>query len=161
MSRALTQQELEEYNKRRKKSLEETAKKFGLTPEQLETAEQRARKELNNRHVDNKEEAAAALRAALDKIGSGLLESLKTDNMREALDTVQDVDGMSNEDFGTLLAQRMAILDEDERREAAKMVGRKIACWRGGEDEPLSLREEILLDLQSMIRRHNYYADKA
>lgn len=47
MSRALTQQELEEYNKRRQKSLEETAKKFGLTPEQLEAAEQRARKELN------------------------------------------------------------------------------------------------------------------
>lgn len=161
MSRVLTQQELEEYSKRRQKSLEETAKKFGLTPEQLEAAEQRARKELNNMHVDNKEEAAAALRAALDKIGSSFLESLKTDNMREALDTVQDVDGMSNEDFGTLLAQRMAILDENERRGAAKMIGRKIACWRGGEDEPLSLREEILLDLQSMVRRHNYYADKA
>lgn len=111
--------------------------------------------------MGKKEQAETALREALDKIGSGFLESLKTDNMREALDTVQDVDGMSNEDFGTLLAQRMAILDEDERREAAKMVGRKIACWRGGEDEPLSLREEILLDLQSMIRRHNYYADKA
>lgn len=111
--------------------------------------------------MGKKEQAETALREALDKIGSGFLESLKTDNIREALNTVQDVDGMSNEDFGTLLAQRMAILDEDERREAAKMIGRKIACWRGGEDEPLSLREEILLDLQSMIRRHNYYADKA
>lgn len=90
--------------------------------------------------MGKKEQAETALREALDKIGSGFLESLKTDNMREALNTVQDVDGMSNEDFGTLLAQRMAILDEDE---------------------PLSLREEILLDLQSMIRRHNYYADKA
>ena len=109
--------------------------------------------------MGKKEQAETALREALDKISSGFLESLKTDNMREALDTVQDVDGMSNEDFGTLLAQRMAILDEDERREAAKMVGRKIACWRGGGGEP-SLREEILLDLQSMIRRHNYYADK-
>lgn len=111
--------------------------------------------------MGKKEQAETALREALDKIGSGFLESLKTDNMREALNTVQDVDGMSNEDFGTLLAQRMAILDEDERRAAAKMIGLKIACWRGGEDEPLSLREEILLDLQSMIRRHNYYADKA
>lgn len=106
----------------------------------------------------SKEQAEAALRTALEKIGSGFLESLKTDNMREALDTVPDVDGMSDEDFSTLLAERISVLDEEERTEAAKVIARKIACWRGGEDEPLSLREEILLDLQAMIRRHNYYA---
>lgn len=106
----------------------------------------------------SKEQAEAALRAALKKISGGFLESLKTDNMREALDTLSDVDGMSDEDFSTLLAERMSVLDEEERTEAAKVIARKIACWRGGEDEPLSLREEILLDLQAMIRRHNYYA---
>lgn len=79
----------------------------------------------------------------------------------EALDTIQDVDGMSEEDFSTLLAKRMSILDEEERREAAKEVARKIAYWHGGEDEPLSLREEILLNLQAMIKRHNYYADRS
>lgn len=108
----------------------------------------------------NKEQAEAALRAALEMIGNGFMESLKSDIMREAFDTIQDVDGMSEEDFSTLLAKRMSVLDEEERREAAKVIARKIACWRGGEDEPLSLREEILLDLQSMIKRHNYYADK-
>lgn len=106
----------------------------------------------------SKEQAEAALRAALKKISGGFLESLKTDNMREALDTLSDVDDMSNEDFSTLLAERMSVLDEEERTEAAKVIARKIACWRGGEDEPISLREEILLDLQAMIRRHNYYA---
>lgn len=106
----------------------------------------------------SKEQAEAALRAALKKISGGFLESLKTDNMREALDTLSDVDDMSNEDFSTLLAERMSVLDEEERTEAAKVIARKIACWRGGEDEPISLREEILLDLQTMIRRHNYYA---
>lgn len=106
----------------------------------------------------SKEQAEAALRAALKKISGGFLESLKTDNTREALDTLSDVDGMSDEDFSTLLAERMSVLDEEERTEAAKVIARKIACWRGGEDEPLSLREEILLDLQAMIRRHNYYA---
>lgn len=109
----------------------------------------------------NKEQAEAALRAALEKIASGFAESLKSDNMRAALDKVQNVDGMSDEDFSNLLAERMSMLDEEERREAAKMVGRKIACWRGGEDEPLSLREEILLELQAMIKRHNYYADRS
>ncbi len=109
----------------------------------------------------NKEQAEAALRAALEKISSGFVDSLKTDSMKNALGAAQDVDGMSDEDFSNLLAGRMSILDEEERREAAKMVGRKIACWHGGENEPLSLREEILLDLQTMIKRHDYYADRS
>lgn len=108
----------------------------------------------------SKQQAEEALRTALNKIGTGFIYSLKTDSMRAALDTVKDVDGMSEEDFSSLLALRMSVLDEEERTEAAKVIARKIACWRGGEDEPLSLREEILLDLQAMIRRHNYYAEK-
>lgn len=109
----------------------------------------------------NKEQAEAVLRSALEKIASGFVESLKTDNMRIALNTAQDIDGMSDEDFSNLLAERMSVLDEEERREAAKSVARKIACWHGGEDEPLSLREEIILNLQAMIKRHNYYADRS
>lgn len=108
-----------------------------------------------------KEQTEAALRAALEKIASGFVESLKTDNMKNALDAAQDIDSMSDEDFSNLLAERMSVLDEEERREAAKSAARKIACWHGGEDEPLSLREEILLDLQSMIKRHNYYAGRS
>lgn len=113
-------------------------------------------KELN---LPGKEQAEAALRAALDMIGRGFVESLKTDTERAALD--RDVDSLSEENFSRLLAERMSILDEEERAEAAKVVARKIACWRGGDDEPLSLREEILLDLQSMIKRHEYYAGRA
>ena len=108
-----------------------------------------------------KAQAETALRTALEKIGNGFIDSLKTDTAREALDTVQDIDGMSDDDFSTLLAERMSALDEEERREASKVIARKIACWHGGEDEPLSLREEILLDLQAMIKRHNYYTNKA
>ena len=107
-----------------------------------------------------KEQAEAALRKALDMIGRGFIESLQSDTSRAAFDGIEDVDGMSDEDFGALLAQRMSVLDDEERREASKVIARKIACWRGGEDEPLSLREEILLELQAMIKRHEYYADK-
>ena len=106
-----------------------------------------------------KEETEAALRTALDMIGRGFIDGLKTEAEREALD--RNVDRLTEEDFSRLLAERMSVLDEDERTEAAKAIARKIACWRGGDDEPLSLREEILLDLQCMIRRHNYYAGKA
>lgn len=108
-----------------------------------------------------KEQTEAALRAALEKIANGFIDSLKTDTMREALNTEQDVDSMSEEEFSDLLAERMSVLDEEERREAAKVVARKIACWHGGEDEPISLREEILFELQSMIKRHNYYAGRS
>ena len=108
----------------------------------------------------NKEQAEAALRAALEKIASGFVDSLKTDDMKNALGA-QDTDSMSGEDFSNLLAGRMSILDEEERREAAKVAARKIACWHGGEDEPIFLLEEILFELQTMIKRHNYYADRS
>lgn len=154
MSRPFTRQELEEYNRRRRKNLEETAGKLGITPEQLEAAEQRARKELSSRNTASKEETETALRLSLEKLSKGLQNTSETDYSEN------EVDGMSEEDFSSLLALRMSVLDEDERTEASKVIARKIACWRGGEDEPLSLREEILLDLQAMIRRHNYYAEK-
>ena len=161
MSRGLTPQEQAEYNERRRKSLEETASKLGISPERLGEIELQARNCSFSQTSTTKACAEAALRAALDKIAKGFVDGLKTDNMREALDSVRDIDGMSEEDFSNLLALRMSILDEEERTEAAKAIARIIACWRGGEDEPLSLREEILLDLQGMIRRHNYYADRA
>ena len=109
----------------------------------------------------NKEQAEAALRAALEKVSSSFIDSLKTDNMRKTFDTAQDVDSMNDEDFSILLAKRMSVLDEEERREAAKVAARKIACWHGGEDEPIFLLEEILFELQTMIKRHNYYADRS
>ena len=77
-----------------------------------------------------------------------------------AFDTTGDIDSMSEEEFSNLLAARMSTLDEEERREAAKAIARKIACWRGGKDNPLSLREEILIELQAMIRRHEYYSSR-
>ena len=105
-----------------------------------------------------KEQAERELRAALNIIGNGIIESLRTETERSALDTAGDIDSLSEEDFSNLLAARMSTLDEEERREASKAIARKIACWRGGEDNPLSLREEILIELQAMIRRHEYYS---
>ena len=107
-----------------------------------------------------KEQAENVLRAALNIIGSGINESLRTGTDRSAFDTTGDIDSMSEEEFSNLLAARMSTLDEEERREAAKAIARKIACWRGGKDNPLSLREEILIELQAMIRRHEYYSSR-
>lgn len=108
----------------------------------------------------DREQAEAAMRAALDAIGKGFIESLKSDTYKEAIDAAPDVNAMSNENFSALLAERMNILDEEERKAATDMVARKLDRWQGGEGEPLSLREEILLELQAMIKRHNYYAGK-
>lgn len=158
MGRAMTPQELEEFYKRRRKNLEETASLLGVTPEELERIEQGARESITRQ--TSKTAAEEALRKALDMISRGFIDILKTDTHREALDTVENVNDISEGDFSKLLAERMSVLDDEERTEAAKVIARKIACWRGGADEPISLREEILLDLQAMIRRHNYYADK-
>lgn len=146
MSRELTSEERKAYEQRRREQMEDSAKKLGLTVEELENLEKNAR--TVHHTPDEKERAAEALRKAIEKV--------------DAIAEVDegDVDGMSEEEFSNLLAARMSILDEEERREASKAIARKIACWRGGEDNPLSLREEILIELQAMIRRHEYYSGR-
>ena len=126
--------------------MEDSAKKLGLTVEELEELEKNAR--VAQHTPDEKEKASEALRKAIEKVGS----VFEVDE--------GNVDSLSEEDFSNLLAARMSTLDEEERREAAKVIARKIACWRGGEGNPLSLREEILIELQAMIRRHEYYSSR-
>ena len=146
MSRELTPEERKAYEQRRREQMEDSAKKLGLTVEELENLEKNAR--IAHHTPDEKERAAEALRKAIEKVGA--IAEVDEGN----------VDGMSEEEFSNLLAARMSILDEEERREASKAIARKIACWRGGEDNPLSLREEILIELQAMIRRHEYYSSR-
>lgn len=107
-----------------------------------------------------KEQAEKELRLALNILAKKCIASLRTDTEQSALYNIGNIDSMSEEAFSNLLAARMSTLDEEERREAAKVIARKIACWRGGEDNPLSLREEILIELQAMIRRHEYYSSR-
>ena len=146
MGRSLTPEEQFEYQKRRREQMEDSAKKLGLTVEEIESFEKDAR---TARHTpDEKERASEALRKAIEKVGA----------VTEGDDG--DIDSMSEEEFSNLLAAKMSVLDEEERREGAKVIARKIACWRGGEDNPLSLREEILIELQAMIRRHEYYSSR-
>lgn len=146
MSRELTLEERKAYEQRRREQMEDSAKKLGLTVEELENLEKNAR--TAHHTPDEKERASEALRKAIEKVGT--IAEVDEGN----------VDGMSEEEFSNLLAARMSILDEEERREASKAIARKIACWRGGEDNPLSLREEILIELQAMIRRHEYYSSR-
>lgn len=146
MSRELTPEERRAYEQRRREQMEDSAKKLGLTVEELENLEKNAR--TAHHTPDEKERASEALRKAIEKVGT--IAEVDEGN----------VDGMSEEEFSNLLAARMSILDEEERREASKAIARKIACWRGGEDNPLSLREEILIELQAMIRRHEYYSSR-
>lgn len=157
MGRRLTPQELEEYEKGRRKSLEETASKLGIPVEKLELLENGARAGVET-PIPERAQAEAALRAALEKLAKSFAESLKTDTYREALENAGDIDSMSDDDFSTLLAQRMSILDEEERREAERSITRQIERWVDDPDAPFSLREEILLNLQGMIKSHNYRA---
>lgn len=146
MSRELTPEERKAYEQRRREQMEDSAKKLGLTVEELEELEKNAR--VAQQTPDEKEKASAALRKAIEKVGA----VFEVDE--------GNVDILNDEDFSNLLSSKMSLLDEEERREAAKTIARKIACWRGGEDNPLSLREEILIELQAMIRRHEYYSSR-
>lgn len=103
-----------------------------------------------------REQAERAARAIFEKAGRGFIESLKTDTHKRVLDTVQDIDGMSEEEFDGLLAERMEPLDEESRKAAEMLIDRKKKNWTEDSQNPLSLREEILLDLEGIIKSFEY-----
>lgn len=158
MGRELTPQEREAYERIRRRNLEETASKLGISAEKLERIENDAARAGAEAPVPERVQAEAALRAALEKLAKNFTESLKTDTYREALENAGDIDSISDDDFSTLLAQRMSVLDEEECREAERSISRQIERWVDDPDAPFSLREEILLNLQGMIKSHNYRA---
>lgn len=158
MGRELTPQEREAYERIRRRNLEETASKLGISAEKLERIENDAARAGAEAPVPERVQAEAALRAALEKLAKNFTESLKTDTYREALENAGDIDSISDDDFSTLLAQRMSVLDEEERREAERSISWQIERWVDDPDAPFSLREEILLNLQGMIKSHNYRA---
>ena len=154
MGRDLTPQERAEFEQKRREQLEENCKRLGISVEEHERIYKGASQK--ERHPSERERAENVLRAAFHLIGQGFLDSLKTETHRKALDTVNNLDEMSDGEFSELLARRMSVLDEEEQAEARHVIKKRIADW--DENEPLSLREVILLDLQGMIESHNYRA---
>ena len=150
MGRDLTPQEREEFERRRREQVERNCKLLGISVEEHERIYSAALKKAQR--PDEKERAKTALVAALYQIGRGFLNGLKSKNEREALSAVDDLEGMNDSEFTSLLARRMNVLDETERDAARDMITRRIDTW--SESETLSLREVILLDLQSIIRAH-------
>lgn len=144
MSRGLTPLEIAE---RRRENLEKAAAGLGITPEELEKLNRQARKSLASRHKASKEETEEALRVAMTLVESGVVQPTPSE--------AANIDDMSVEEFGAVIAHYLQIVDALDRQLVIKAVARWIACWRGGEDEPMTLREEIMLDLQAMTRRYN------
>lgn len=150
MGRDLTPEEREEFERRRREQIEKNCKLMGISVEEHERIYREAlRKE---QKPDEKKRAETALQTALYQIGRGFLDGLKSRNYREAVDTIDDVNRLSNSEFTALLARRMSVLDEEERDAAREIISHRIDKWN--EAETLSLREVILLDLQSIIRAH-------
>lgn len=150
MGRDLTPEEREEFERRRREQIERTCKLLGISVEEHERIYREA---LNKEQKpDEKKRAETALFTALYQIGRGILDGLKNQNYRDAIDTVDDVNRLSDFEFTTLLARRMSVLDEEECNAAREIISRRIDKW--GKGEALSLREVILLDLQSIIQAH-------
>lgn len=141
---AMTPQEIERL---RQENLEKAAAGLGITPEELEKLNRQARKSLASRHKASKEETEEALRVAMSLVDSGATQPTPSETA--------NVDDMSVEEFGATIAHYLQIVDALDRQLVTKAIARRIACWRGGEDEPMTLREEIMLDLQAMTRRYS------
>ncbi len=154
MGRELTPQEWEEVKQARREHVKKMSRFWGMSEEEYERLYRPTAQGGQMQH--EKVRAVSAMEGAVKKIFQGFFDSLKTENYQEAIDTVENIDGMSDDDFSILLAKRMSVFDEEEREAAKQMVLRRIERWQ--EDEPLSLREVILLDIQALIRSHNYRA---
>lgn len=102
----------------------------------------------------NKEEMIVMMREMFETIGNRFIDGLKTDTYKAALETVDNVNEMSDSEFSDLAANRISFLDEEEYREALKVIQRTIENW--DEDETFSVREMILLNIQGMIRSHEF-----
>ncbi len=103
-----------------------------------------------------KEQAEFALRDAIKMVNEDFIEPLKTNIYQVTPRSKKKIDSMRNEDFTTILAKYISILDAEERGEAERVIAKRIEGWISSEQTPLSLRETILLDLQAMIKSHNY-----
>lgn len=98
------------------------------------------------------------LRYLLNAIAKNFIEGLKTDTYKKALDTVENLEEMTDEEFVNLVVQRSQSLDDFERSELERLIKKRIVNYR--EDDPLSIREQILLDLQAMLNSHEYQNSK-
>lgn len=103
----------------------------------------------------NKEEMITIMKETL---GKRFIDGLKTDTYKEALETIDNIESMTDSEFFNLLYERISVLDEEEKQAASTVIENRIRNW--SEDEPLSLREIILLDIQSIIKAHNYRKNK-
>lgn len=107
-----------------------------------------------------KEQAESALRDAVKMVNEDFIETLKTNIYQVAPRSKKKINSMGNEDFTTILAKHLGMLDAEERGEAERIIAKRIECWTSSEQTPLSLRETILLDLQAMIKSCNYHRKK-
>ncbi len=94
------------------------------------------------------------MRKMFETVGKRFIDGLKTDTYKAALETVDNVNGMSDSEFYDLVAERIPLLDEEECREVLKVIQRTIE--NGDEGETFSVRELILLNTQGMIRSHEF-----
>ncbi|MDR1668336.1 MAG: hypothetical protein LBR76_00070 [Oscillospiraceae bacterium] len=91
-----------------------------------------------------------ALKEALMGAGSNLIEGLKTRDQKEALDTVDDLEGMSDLEFDALVEQRCQGLNDFMFSEVKRIISRRKLTHSA--HDPLSLRATILLDIAAMTR---------
>lgn len=90
------------------------------------------------------------IRKAATMMLNNFVEGQKTEEYKKVIDSVDNLEGMSDEEFDKLLNERSQVLDDIELSEFKRIRDKKYS-----DDNALSYRESILLDLQSMISSHN------
>ena len=102
----------------------------------------------------SKEKVQAVLRSAMEQIGNSFIDSLKTPRYKAAIETVDNLEDMSDEDFEKLVWERCKQLKGWSLSDVKKFI--EGGTSERNKNEPLSSRELILLGVQSRIDSQNY-----
>lgn len=101
--------------------------------------------------MDDREWIRAEIKKAYQSKGNKFVEGLKSENWHKAFDDIDNLGSMSDEGFEELLHQRTVNLSEFELAEFNKLKAKRKSEQK--ENEVLSYREKVLLDLQAMLKR--------
>lgn len=104
----------------------------------------------------NKEKIFNILRSVTNSIATTFVNSLKDDTHKQALETIDNLEKISQQEFENLVAERISVLDDFEQKEAIRVIEKIKIEWDTEIEKGLSLRETILLNIQSMIKSHAY-----
>lgn len=84
-------------------------------------------------------------------MGEDYFVTSNIERYERVLKSVPNLKDMTEDEFNELILQRISVLDENEQKEFLEIINDDKNCWCPEGETNLSVREEILIMLHTMI----------